>query len=94
MRALKPLYSSMHFNMFIKVSPLGEAEFAVRVGAGVGSFIGVDAEMVKEVVPLAEMFPAIFMVTFQNLYIPLGFGILECEYSEFLSVRNVLLDLY
>lgn len=93
MRALKPLYSAMDFNMFVQVGSLSEAEFAVREGALVGALVSVDAQVVEEIVPLAEMFPALLVVTLQDLYVPLGLRILEGEYSELFRVRNMLFDL-
>jgi len=51
-------YSTMDFNMFIKVSLLGEAEFTVIMWALVWSFIGMDPQVVEEIVPFSESFSA------------------------------------
>jgi hypothetical protein len=50
--------------MFIKVSSLCKAEVAVRLRAGVRPLIGVDPQVIKEIMPFSEMFTAFFMVAF------------------------------
>ena len=64
MGAFESLHSSMHLNMLVKVSSLGETVSTANVRTIVWSFIGVNSEVVEEVVPFAEMFPTVSMVTF------------------------------
>lgn len=61
-RTRKPFDSSMDFNMFVKISPLSKAELTVFHWALVRSFIGMDPQMVKEVVPFSESLSACFEV--------------------------------
>jgi hypothetical protein len=92
-RALESLDSTMYFDMFIEVGSLGKAKSTIRERTAVRSFVCVDSEVIKEVVPFSEMFTAIFVITFQNLDIPLWLRILESEDTELLSGWDVLLYL-
>lgn len=51
-------YSSMHFNMLIEVGFLSEAVVTPFFGTDVGSLICMDSQMIKEIVPLFELFLA------------------------------------
>lgn len=93
MRALEPLLATVHFNMLVEVSLLSEAKLAALVGTVVGPFVGVDPQVIEEVVPFPKMFSAIVEIAFQDLDIPLRLGVLEREDAEFFSTGHVLLDL-
>lgn len=56
--ACESFYSGVHFNMLVKVCFLGEAEVTTFFGAYVGSFVCVDAQVVKKVVPFLELLAA------------------------------------
>lgn len=94
MFALEPLHTLVDLDVLVEVSFLCEAEAAVGIGAGVGSFVGVNSEMIEEVVPFSEMFPAVIMITLKNLNVPLGLGIFEGEDAELLGSRYMLFNLY
>lgn len=53
-----------------------------------------DSQVVEEIVPLPEALAAIFMVTLQNFNVALGFRVFEGKDSEFLSLRDMLFNLY
>jgi hypothetical protein len=50
----EPLVAFVDLHMLVQVSLLSEGMLAVRVSALVGPLLGVDAQVVEEVVPLAE----------------------------------------
>jgi hypothetical protein len=79
------------FLMLGEVGSLSERE--VTLGAGVGSFLGVDAHVIEEVVPFAEVFAAIGVVTHQDLHFTFRLRVDKAENAELLGVRDVLLDL-
>jgi hypothetical protein len=62
-RAREPLDSTVDFNVFIKVCSLGKAEFTAIYWALIRSLIGMDSEVIEEVVPFSECFTTCFMVT-------------------------------
>ncbi len=90
----EPFYSSMDFNMLVQVGSLGEAELAAINWALIGSLVGVNPEMVEEVMPFPECFPASFVVTLQDLDESLRFGVLEGVYSELIGGGHVFLYLH
>lgn len=54
MCALKSLLTIMYFHVLVKISFLGETISTVWDRAHIRPLLGVDSEMVKEVMPLAE----------------------------------------
>ena len=84
----------MDLNVFVEIRTLGEAEGATRDWAGVGSLVGVDAQVVEEVVPLPEVLAALFVVAFEDLDIALALGVLEGKDPELLRRRHVLFNLH
>ena len=52
-----------------------------------------DSEMIKEVMPLAEVLPTVIMIAFKDLYEAFGLGVLESKDSEFLCRWYMLFDL-
>ena len=94
MRAGKALDATMYLHMLVKVGFLSEGEFAARDRANVRSFTCVDAKVVKEVVPFAEMFVAVFVVAFKHFNASFGLGVLESEDSELFGSRDMLLYLH
>jgi hypothetical protein len=88
------LYASMYFNMLVEVGSLGEAESTVLEGAHVGALIGVNAQVVEEIVPFTEPFVAAIVITFEHLDVPLASWVLVSEDSELLSIWHMLLDLH
>ena len=83
----------MHFDMFVEIGFLSEAEVALRHWALVRAFISVDTKVVEEVVPLAEVLSTVVLITLQNLYVAFRLRVLEAENSELLCCRDVLLYL-
>ncbi len=79
--------------MLVEVSTLGEAIPAVREVADVRSLIGVDAQVVEEVVPLAEPLVTTLVLTLEDFVEALGLGVLVGKDTEALCVWDVLLDL-
>ncbi len=94
MRTFEPFYSSVHFDVFIEVGPLGEGELAVLVGALVGPFVGVNPEVVEEVVPFAEGFSASLVIALEHLYEALRLRVLKSKNPELLGGRHVFLDVH
>lgn len=45
----------MHFNMLIEVGFLSEAEIAAFFGTDIWSLVGVNSQMIKEIVPFLEL---------------------------------------
>ena len=64
MGALESLNTPMYLHMFVKVGSLSETVPAPSVGTIIGSLVSVDPQVVKEVVPFAEMLAKISMVAF------------------------------
>ena len=60
----------MDFYVLIQVSPLSEAKSTTRDRTNIGSFIGVNPEVVEEIVPFPEHFPTITVVTRKHLRYP------------------------
>lgn len=77
MRAAESLYSTVNLDMFVEVCPLCKAKAAIWEGTCVGSLVGVNSEVVKEVVPLAEVLAAVFVITLKDLDEPFRFGVLK-----------------
>ena len=67
----KSLLSFMYFNVFVQIGFLSEAVIASLYWAGVGSLLGVDPQVIEEVVPFAKKFSAAFLFTFEYLDVPL-----------------------
>lgn len=88
------LYASMYFNMLVEVGSLGEAESTVLEGAHVRALIGMDAQVVEEIVPFTEPFVAAIVITFEHLDVPLASWVLVGEDSELLGIWHMLLDLH
>jgi len=88
------LHSPMYLDMLVEVGSLGEAEAAVFEGAHIGALVGVDAQVVEEVVPFTEPLIAAIVITFEHLDVPLASWVLVGEDSELLGVRHMLLDLH
>jgi hypothetical protein len=66
-RALEALIAAVNLNMLVKVSSLCEAEGTAIKGTLIGSFIGMNAKMIKEIVPLTEVLSTFIMVALENL---------------------------
>jgi len=90
----KALNTSMYFDMLVEVRSLGEAESTVLERTHVGALIGVDAQVVEEIVPFTEPFIAAIVITFEHLNVPLASRVLVGEDSELLGIRDMLLDLH
>ena len=54
MRALKSLLTVMYFHVLVKISFLGETISTIGDRTHIRPLLGMDSEMVKEVVPLTE----------------------------------------
>ena len=92
-RTFESLDSSMNLNVLVQVGFLSKAEFATWIVALVGSLIGVNPQVVEEVVPLSEVLSAVVVIALENLDKSLRLRILECVNFELFCVRNMLLDL-
>lgn len=93
MRTAKSLDASMYLDVLIEVCSLSEAKATIFKRANIGSFIGVNPQMIEKIVPLSEMFSTIFMITFEYLDISLRLRIFKGEDPEFLSCWDMLFDL-
>jgi hypothetical protein len=88
------LHASMYFDMLVEVRSLGETESTVLEGAHIGALIGVDAQVVEEIVPFTEPFVAAIVITFEHLDVSLASWVLVGEDSELLGIWHMLLDLH
>lgn len=82
----------MTLHVLIQIALLSECQLAVLldgVGAAVRPLVRVDAQVVVEVVPFAEVHRAVGVIALQDFKISLGLGVLEFEYPKHLSGRNV-----
>mmetsp|Transcript_10211 Transcript_10211/g.13842 ORF Transcript_10211/g.13842 Transcript_10211/m.13842 type:complete len:98 (-) Transcript_10211:92-385(-) len=68
-----------------EVGLLGEALAAVGLATDEGALAGVHAQVVEEVVPLAEEHAALLMVALQNFHLPHSSRILVLENAELSS---------
>lgn len=91
--APKSFNPSMNFDMLVQICSLSEAEVAVRDWTYVGSFICVNSQMIKEIMPFPKPFVASFMITFENFYVPFRARILVGKNSKLFGVRNMFLYL-
>ena len=74
-------------NVLIQVAFLGESQLAIflnGVRATVWPLIGVDTQVIVEVVPLAEVHGAVWVIALQDFQISLGLWVLEFEYPKHL----------
>ena len=67
MRTSESFHSAVNFDVFVQIRSLSEAESTIWEGAAVGSFIGMNPQMIEEIVPLSKVLSTVFMVTLQNL---------------------------
>lgn len=65
-RTPESFHATVDLHMLVEIGPLSETESTVGDGARVRSFVGVDPQVIKEVVPFSEMLATVVMVTFQN----------------------------
>lgn len=79
----------MHVQVLVKISFLCEGLVAAQVAALERSFAGVDAKMVKKVVPLAEIKLASSEVTLQNFDTSVGSRVLVFKYAVTSGQRNL-----
>jgi hypothetical protein len=63
-RTTKSFHSTMNLHMFVEVGSLCETKTAILIGARVRSLISVDSKVIKEIVPLPEVFATVIMITF------------------------------
>lgn len=94
--AVEFLVTDVYLNVFIKVGSLSEFLGAAVVGARERAFAGVHAQMVEEVVPLAELLPASvltslgFHIALEDLDHSLSKWVLRREDEEIFGLWNVL----
>ena len=88
--APESFHPTMNFDMLVQIRSLSEAEVAVRDWTYVGSFICVDSQMIKEIMPFPKPFITSFMITFENFYVPFRARILVGKNSKLFCVRNML----
>lgn len=91
--ATEPLHAAVYFYVLIKVGSLCEAKSTVIVRTNIGSLIGVNSQMVKEVVPFSEPFVAALVVALQDLDVTLTPRVLVSKNPELLGGWHMLLDL-
>jgi hypothetical protein len=77
--------------MFAQIRSLGKSD--VTNFASIWSFIGVNPEVIKEIVPFPEVLVALSMITFQYLDLSLRLWVCKAENLVLFCVRHVLLDL-
>lgn len=88
------LLASMDFHMLVQICSLSEAETTIWLGTHIGSLISVNAQMVKEIVPLSEPFVAAIVIAFEYSNVSLGLRVFICEDTVLFSCRYMLLDLH
>ena len=79
--------------MFVQVRSLSKGHIAALKITNVGFFIGMDPQVIIEVVPLPAFLSALFIVTFEYFYYAATERILKRKDSELVSLRRSLLDL-
>lgn len=87
----------MTFHVLVQVTLLREGKLAVLlhgVWARVRSLIGVDPQVVIEIVPLSEVHWAVRVIALQDFEISLGLWVLEFEYPKHLGRRDVRVRLF
>jgi hypothetical protein len=67
----------MNCNVLFEVNFLGEASVTALFLASKGFFASMDAEVVNEVMPLAEVEIAVGVIAFENSYHSISLGILK-----------------
>lgn len=92
--ALEALDAAVHLKMFVQIRSLSKAEAAIWEVTNVRPLIRVDAQVVKEVVPLTEPLVALGVVALEDLYVPLRSRVLVGEDAVLLSVRHMLFYLH
>ena len=83
----------MNLNMFVEIGTLGEAVIAIWEITCIGSFVGVNAKVIKEVVPFPEPFLATLLVALQDLDKPFWLRIFVGEDPIGIGVWYMLFDL-
>jgi hypothetical protein len=89
--ATKSLLAFMDLHMLVQVSLLSESVVAVKEIALVRPLLGVDSQMVEEVVPLPEYFRAVFVGAAQQPYDSSGLWAFILIDNEVRGAWNVLL---
>jgi len=80
--------------MLIQIRSLSETKVTSLYWTHVGPLVCMNAQMVEEIVPFAEVLSAVFMIAFQNLDESFALRIFEAEDPELFSRRDVLLNLH
>lgn len=86
----------MTFDVFIQITLLRECQFAIflhREWARVGPLVGVNTQMIIEIMPFSEVHGTVGVIALQYLEISLRFWILKFEYPEHLGGGNVRIRL-
>lgn len=78
--------------MFVQICLLGKAVSTTWVVASIRSFICMNPQMIKEVMPFLKVLSAIIFIAFEYFNKSFGLRILESENSKFLSTRDMLLN--
>lgn len=84
----------MHGQVLIQVGLLSKTLVAARLQALERPLAGVDPQVIEKVMPLPEEHVALFVVTLQNLYVPLRPWVFVLVNSELARRRNVFVDFY
>jgi hypothetical protein len=63
--------SPMNFHVLIQVGFLSKREISVVHEANVWALLGMDPQMIKEVMPLSKVLSTIFVIALENLYLSL-----------------------
>lgn len=74
---MESFFSRMNFQMFVQIGFLCEAESTILEGARVRLLVGMDPQVVKEIVPFSEILVTSIFFAFEDLDLTLGFGVLE-----------------
>lgn len=72
----------MHLDMFVEVCSLSETKSTVFKVANIGFFTCVNSKVIKEVVPLSEVFTTVLVITFEYLNKSFRFRILKSKDSK------------
>jgi hypothetical protein len=70
-------FSYVELNVFVKISFLSKSLLAVLIGTLVRFLIGMDPQVIKEVMPFSEVFSTVLGITFHYFNCPFGFWVFE-----------------
>lgn len=92
MVALESFGTGMHFHMFVQIGFLCKTEPAPLMLTLVGLLVGMDSQVVEEIVPFSKIFRTVPFLTLEDLDASFRFRVFEGIDLKILSVGYVFLD--